>query len=215
MIRLRCQIMAGFVAITLTSSAVIGQTAIGDTLTAPPVPPAIQVPEGNAAFVEGHGVGTQNYVCLPSASGFSWTFFSPQATLFENIKWLPRDIKQQIITHFLSPNPFESGKPRVTWQSSFDTSAVWGKIIASTSDPNFVASNSVPWLLVQPVGTQRGPTGGAFLTQTTFIQRLTTSGGVAPSTGCSESTNVGSTALVPYTADYFFYKASGNKGLRY
>jgi hypothetical protein len=29
-----------------------------------------------------------------------------------------------------------------------------------------------------------------------------------PSTGCSESSDVGKKALVPYTADYFFYKAA-------
>jgi hypothetical protein len=85
---------------------------------------------------------------------------------------------------------------------------VWGKSVASTSDPNFVALNAIPWLLLQVVGSQRGPTEGATLTPTTFIQRLNTSGGVAPSTGCSGANNVGSTALVPYTADYFFYKAS-------
>jgi hypothetical protein len=213
--RLRCQIAAGFIAMTIASSIGIGQPAIADNIKAPPVPTDIHVPEGNVAFLEGHGVGTQDYICLPSASGFSWTFFAPQATLFQNVKWIQGDIRQQIVTHFLSPNPFESGKPRATWQSSFDSSAVWGKIIASTSDPNFVSPGAIPWLLVQVVGAQRGPTEGAFLTQTTFIQRLTTSGGVAPSTGCSESTNVGSTALVPYTADYFFYKAGGNKGLGY
>jgi Protein of unknown function (DUF3455) len=43
------------------------------------------------------------------------------------------------------------------------------------------------------------------LTEITFIQRVNTSGGVAPSTGCAESADVGSKAFVPYTADYFFY----------
>jgi Protein of unknown function (DUF3455) len=209
MIRSRCRIMVGFIAMTLASSVGIGRAATMDDVKAPSVPPDIQVPEGNTAFLVGHAAGTQNYVCLPSGSGFSWTFFSPQATLFQNVRWLPRDVRQQIITHFLSPNPFESGKPRATWQSSFDTSAVWGKVIASVSDPNVVAAGAIPWLLVQVVGVQRGPTAGATLTPTSFIQRLNTSGGAAPSAGCSQSTDVGSTALVPYTADYFFYKASG------
>jgi hypothetical protein len=43
------------------------------------------------------------------------------------------------------------------------------------------------------------------LTRTTQIHRVNTAGGVAPSTGCSESENVGAKAFVPYTADYFFY----------
>ena len=176
-------------------------------LTVPPVPTAIQVQAGNIPYLKGHAVGTQNYVCLPSGSGFSWTFFGPQATLFVTLKFFHREIQQQITTHFLSPNPDESGTPRATWQSSFDTSAVWGRAIASSTDSHFVAPGAIPWLLLQVVGAQHGPTGGALLTRTTFIHRLNTSGGVAPLTGCSESTKVGAIALVPYTADYFFYKA--------
>ena len=59
------------------------------------------------------------------------------------------------------------------------------------------------------VGAKDGPTGGHKLTATTFIQRLNTSGGIAPSDGCTESMHVGEKKLVPYTADYFFfYKAA-------
>jgi hypothetical protein len=79
-------------------------------------------------------------------------------------------------------------------------------VIQSSSDPNFVAPGAIAWLLVQVVGAQDGPTGGHTLTATTFIQRLNTSGGVAPSTGCTSSTDVSNQAFVPYTADYFFYK---------
>lgn len=209
MIRLHSRIAAGFIALTLASSVGFGQSAITGTVTVPPVPSDLQPEAGNVAFLEGHATGTQNYVCLPSPTGFAWTFFAPQATLFANIKWIPRDIQQQIVTHFLSPNPFENGLPRATWQGSFDTSAVWGKVTHSSTDPNFVAAGAIPWLLVDVVGAQRGPTEGAILTPATFIQRLNTHGGVAPSAGCSESANVGATALVPYTADYFFYKPGG------
>ena len=37
---------------------------------------------------------------------------------------------------------------------------------------------------------------------------LTRAGGIAPSTGCTLSTDVAKKALVPYTADYFFYEAA-------
>jgi hypothetical protein len=166
----------------------------------PPVPPDLQVPAGNEAFREGHAVGTQNYICLPSGSSFTWTLFGPQATLFN-------DHDRQIITHFLSSNPDESGMARATWQHSRDTSAVWAMAIASSSDSTFVEPGAIPWLLLQVVGTEPGPTGGERLTRTTFIQRLNTSGGVAPSTGCAGSGDIGNRALVPYTSDYFFYKA--------
>ena len=152
------------------------------------VPAELEVPAGNRAFREGDAIGTQDYICLPSG----WTFFGPQATLFNK-----RD--EQIITHFLSPNPFENGTPRVTWQDSEDTSKVWGSALrAVTVDPG-----AIPWVLLQVVGAEDGPTGGDKLSETTYILRLNTVGGLAPSTPCT----VGMMALVPYTADYFFYKA--------
>lgn len=45
------------------------------------------------------------------------------------------------------------------------------------------------------------------MTSTTFIQRLNTQGGSAPSAGCSVATDVGKQTLVPYTADYYFFRA--------
>ena len=169
------------------------------TITPPRVPANIQVPAGNKVFLVGHAVGTQNYVCLPSGTGFNFVLFTPQATLFS-------DHDKQVTTHYFSPNPFEGGTIRATWQHSRDTSTVWGQTIQSSSDPNFVAPGAIPWLLLQRVGAKDGPSGGDTLTATTFIQRLNTSGGVAPSTGCSSSTNVGNQAFVPYMADYFFYQ---------
>jgi hypothetical protein len=105
----------------------------------------------------------------------------------------------------LSPNPFEGDTPRATWQHSKDTGTIWAVAIASSSDPQFVAPNAIPWLLLQVVGDQAGPTGGDRLTRTTFIQRLNTAGGVAPLSECAALTNIGKKALVPYTADYFFF----------
>jgi hypothetical protein len=170
--------------------------AHADHVIRPPVPAGLQVPAGNRVFLEGDAIGSQDYICLPSGSGTAWTFFGPQATLFN-------EHDEQIITHFLSPNPFENGTPRVTWQSSEDTSKIWGLTIASVvADPT-----AIPWLLVQVVGAENGPTGGGDLSETTYVQRLNTVGGVAPSTSCT----VGMMALVPYSADYFFYRAVKQK----
>ena len=180
-------------------------------VTPPPVPSDIQVPEGNKAFLEGHAVGTQNYICLPcpnattpaamcpNASGFAWILFTPQATLFN-------DDRGQVTTHYFSPNPSEGGTIRATWQHARDTSTVWGGRAVSSSDSDFVAPDAIPWLLIPVAGTEEGPTGGDILTATTFIQRLSTSGGLAPPTGCSLSTEVGARAFVPYTAIYFFFR---------
>jgi hypothetical protein len=170
----------------------------------PPVPTNIQVPVGFKAFLEGHATGTQNYVCLPSGASFAWTFFAPQATLFN-------DRDRQIITHFLSPNPDEPGVSRATWQDSRDTSAVWAFATPDTTsnDAHFVAPGAIPWLRLQVVGDLEGPTGGDTLTVTKYIQRVNTRGGIIPPTGCSVATDVGKKVLVPYTADYIFYRAVG------
>ena len=62
-------------------------------------------------------------------------------------------------------------------------------------------------MLLEVAGARLGPTGGGLLTRATFIHRLNTTGGLAPVTGCSEPADSGRVALVPYTADYFFYRA--------
>jgi hypothetical protein len=203
----RTALIGWLTAVGIACTIALPQASSVDTVTPPPVPANIQVPAPNQAFLLGRGVGTQNYVCLPSSSigHVGWSLFTPQATLFN-------DEREQLTTHFFSPNPFEvspspfeNGIVRVTWEDSRDTSTVWGKVIASSSDPNFVAPGAIPWLLVEVVGAQAGPTGGTTLSRTTFIQRLNTTGGSAPSTGCDRPTDIGRKAFVPYTADYFFY----------
>jgi hypothetical protein len=194
--------MFGIACVAALAAAFVGslsQSAQAGSVTPPPVPTDIQVPAGNKAYLEGHAIGTQNYICLPSGSGFAWSLFGPQATLFD-------DDDGQVITHFLSPNPDEGGTPRATWQHSKDTSSVWALAIAISTDSAFVAPGAIPWLKLQVVGEQDGPSGGDRLSETTFIQRLNTSGGVAPSSGCSLSTDVGKRTFVPYTADYYFYR---------
>jgi hypothetical protein len=161
-------------------------------------------------------------VCLPTAPGAStasWTINAarPEATLFTKI--FGQDV--QIITHFLSPDekPNDPTKPvpfgNATWQGSFDSSRVWaavlnGNVLTAGTDPNSCPnSGSIPCLLLETVGSKEGPTGGTVLSKTTFVQRLNTRGGAAPADGCAVSTDVGKQSLVPYTADYYFYKAAG------
>lgn len=178
----------------------IAQPAHADHVTPPNMPAEIQVPAGNKPYLMGHAVGTQNYICLPSGAGFAWTLFGPQATLFDD------DFKQ-VITHFLSPNPYEPGAPpRATWQHSRDTSETWAVMTHQSSDPVFVRAGAIPWFRLQKVGVQDGPTGGHKLTRTTWVQRLNTIGGVAPATGCAMAADVGKKMLVPYEADYYFYR---------
>lgn len=199
----------------LIAASASAQASATDSVTPPPVPARVRVPEGNEAFLVGHAVGTQNYVCVPCTqgtagcpNGVAFNLFTPQATLFD-------DQGGQIINHFNSPNlnPKENGIIRATWQHSHDTSTVWARAVGvadSSTDPDFVRSDSIAWLLlnVKDIGTQEGPTGGDKLIKTTFIQRLNTIGGLAPATGCAATADIGNRRFVPYTADYFFYKAT-------
>jgi len=157
------------------------------------VPANIAVPTGNSLLRVAHAVGTQNYVCVSSGSDFKFVLFTPQATLFD-------DDSRQVGTHYFSPNPQEGGVVRATWQDS-DTTTVWGQAKQSSADADFVAPGAIPWVLLQSVGAQ----GAGDLGQTTFMQRLNTSGGMAPADGCNSAEDVGVQAFVPYTADYYFY----------
>jgi hypothetical protein len=191
-------------AFALAAAIVWWEPSTRAEITPPGVPAELQVPPGHAAALVGHASGTQDYICLPatsSPSGFVWTFFGPQATVLD-------DHAEQIATHFLSPNPVEDDTPRATWQHSGDTSAVWAKMIASSSDPSVVAAGAIPWFLLQVVGSQSGPTNGDRLTAVSYVQRVNTAGGVAPATGCAQAADVGTKSLVPYTADYVFFSPS-------
>ena len=189
----------------VTSFAIALSLALGHAAQAqvvpPPVPTDIEVAP-DQAFLLGHAFGTQNYECQPvnSLGRVGWVLFTPQATLFD-------DGNQQLITHFFSPNPVENSVfIRAAWQDSKDTSVVWARAIESSVDANFVKAGAIPWLKLETVGTQDGPTGGDTLSKTTFIQRVNTDGGAAPSTNCDRPTDIGKKAFVPYTADYIFYR---------
>jgi hypothetical protein len=188
----RILLMACATALTVAFTVALPQPAHAGNVTPSNVPGIIQVPRGNQPFRAGHAVGTQDYICL--STGWASPAYGPQATLFN-------DDNDQIITHFLSRNPAESDTPRPTWQDSRDTSTIWGNPIpGATYTPD---STAIPWLLLEVVGVEYGPTGGDRMTGTTYIQRAYTTGGLKPTGSCTE----GAKALVPYTADYFFYKA--------
>jgi hypothetical protein len=189
-------------------------------IPSPATPTIITPPPGNSAFMVGNALGTQGYVCLPTSPGAStasWTVnpARPEATLFRTFF----GYEVQVITHFLSPDtkpnifapsplPFGSA----TWQSSLDSSKVWAAVLhgnvlpASSNEPSCPNPGSIACLLLQSIGSQEGPTGGTNLSRTTFVQRLNTNGGSAPADGCFTSEDVGKQALVPYTADYYFFR---------
>src|SRR4030095_11253383 len=141
-------------------------------VTPPPVPDNLKVEDGPHAFLVGHAIGTQNYVCAPSGTGVAYVLFTPEATLFN-------DDGDQLITHFFSPNPERNppdpntnpavvadGAIRATWVSSKDGSTVWAKAKASV----IVNTDAISWVLLDKVGVEDGLTGGDILSKTTQVQ---------------------------------------------
>jgi hypothetical protein len=173
--------------------------AMATNIKPPKVPDTLAVPAGSKAFLIGHAVGTQNYICLPDGSGAKWVLFGPQATVFD-------DHGRQLMTHFLSPNPAESNALRATWMDSDRTSSVWAVKVAESDDARFVEPGAIKWFLLQVKGAEEGSQRNDRLIKTTVIHRVNTSGGVAPASECMLTGDVGKTKFVPYTADYVFYK---------
>jgi hypothetical protein len=173
--------------------------AMATNIKPPKVPDALAVPAGSKAFLIGHAVGTQNYICLPDGAGAKWLLFGPQATVFD-------DHGRQLMTHFLSPNPAESNALRATWMDSDRTSSLWAVKVAESDDARFVEPGAIKWFLLQVKGAEEGSQRNDRLMNTTVIHRVNTSGGVAPASECMLTGDVGKTKFVPYTADYVFYR---------
>ncbi len=170
------------------SGAQVAQAAqvAQDGPPAPTVPGPIQVGDGNKVFLVGHAVGVQIYSCNATPSGFVWGFVAPRADLFD-------DNGKLIITHFGGP----------TWQAK-DGSTVVGHAEASvTVDPT-----AIPWVLLSRASTAAGPDGDR-LVDTTYVQRISTTGGLAPPAAECTAATAGTVAEVPYTADYYFWKKTG------
>jgi hypothetical protein len=129
-----------------------------------------------------HAIGVQKYAC--QASG-AWLFTDPDADLF-------KATRKPAGSHFLN---FATGRPVWRWK---DGSPVEAARAASAA----AGAANIPWLLLQGVATSAGDEGDR-LADTTWVQRLNTSGGVAPAGACSP----GETRAVPYEADYLFWKA--------
>jgi hypothetical protein len=149
----------------------------------PAVPAAIAVPAGHKAYLDGHAVGVQIYRCNAVADGYRWDFVAPRANLYgANGKLLT--------THYAGP----------TWEAK-DGSTVVGSVV----DRANVDATAIPWLLLKAVSTAAGPDGDR-LTATTYIQRIATTGGLAPAASTCDAGTAGEIAEVPYTADYVFWK---------
>ena len=171
---------------TMRNSALIlplTLVACAGQMKAPDAPQAVTPPAGSKYSMTTVGVGEITYECRAKAGAadtFEWVFAGPVATLYDNNK--------AVVGKYY-------GGP--TWEAA-DGSKVTGKQLATApaSGPQ-----NIPLQLVQA----NPATGSGAMTDVTFIQRLNTVGGVAPSAPCNKS-NAGAKQQVKYQADYVFYK---------
>jgi hypothetical protein len=152
-------------------------------LVEPTVPTDLSVPATATLVARYRGVGSQIYTCSPNPNAATdgnadvWTFKAPSATLYNAHCCVAG-------THFAGP----------TWQS-VDGSTIVASKVASAASPN---ADSIPILLLKAVSN----TGSGIFSNVTFVQRLDTVGGVAPTGACD---NEGAELDVPYEANYYFY----------
>ena len=155
-------------------------------LTAPEVPSALAVPTDVTLAVHDRAIGMQIYNCAASGGGdagtamtYAWTFKAPDALLLD-MDFTP------VASHGAGPS----------WTST-DGSVVEAREISRADAPR---ADAIPWLLLKELRTS----GSGVFNLVAFVQRLNTSGGLAPTTGCDAST-VDTLVRVPYSADYYFY----------
>ena len=148
------------------------------------LPPSVQVPAGNRVAMETVGTGDITYECRAKANmpgQHEWVFVGPDAKLWD------RGGKQV-------------GKyygPPATWEN-MDGSKVTATQVAVAP----AGDGNIPFQLVKANPAM----GNGMMSGTTYIQRVVTKGGVAPSMACAAG-NMGAKQVVKYQADYIFYKA--------
>jgi hypothetical protein len=153
------------------------------------VPEALNPPADTTIELAWPASGVQIYSCTQAKPGDapSWSLEGPHALLTSG--------KAVAAIHFAGP----------IWQG-IDGSQVKGARLAAADAPD---ASAVPWLLMSASASGKGT-----FAHTTHIQRLETAGGKAPASGC-DAAHVGAKVLVPYQANYFFYRhANGGEAVR-
>jgi len=173
-------VAGGLLSSLLLASVLAAKAELDDDNGAPSLPAGcgnIAAPGGNELVFHAYAIGFQIYTW----NGTSWGTSVPAAVLYGDAGY-----HGQVAIHFAGP----------TWESISGSKVVGSKIQSCTPD-----ASAIPWLLLKAVSTS-GP--GVF-NGVTYVQRLNTVGGKAPS---APGSFVGQVAQVPYTAEYFFYGAS-------
>jgi len=172
-------------AVLSTAILAVSGCASGPIGTPPDVPAPLRPPADQSLFLVALASGVQIYECAAKAdqpSTFEWVFRAPEAALTDRSG-------RSIGKHYAGP----------TWQS-LDGSTVVGEVKARDPGPT---QSAIPWLLLASKSTS----GAGVFTSTKSIQRVQTTGGVAPSDSCT-SANAKQVVRIPYTATYYFYRGA-------
>ena len=113
-------------------------------------------------------------------NGTCWDFVAPVATLSADANY-----SGEVGIHYAGP----------TWQSNSGSKVAAKRLAGCSPD-----ATAIPWLLLQAVST----TGPGIFSAATYVQRVNTTGGLAPA---APGAFIGALAEVPYTAEYYFYRA--------
>jgi hypothetical protein len=170
----------------LGSLAASGLAGNANDSRTPDVPSSLQVPEGYRVSRHAYAMGVQIYVATVSPADptkLVWTFAAPEAVLY--------DAEGEIVgIHYAYAGP-----TRPAWESQSGSIVVG----ARTVPPVTVDPTAVPWLVLDGIQS----TGPGIFKDTAYIQRVNTTGGLAPAV---PPTHVGQEVRVPYTAEYLFYR---------
>lgn len=139
---------------------------------------SIQVEAGNKLAFHAYARGVQIYIW----NGTAWVFDAPRAGLFAEANYFG-----EVGSHYRGP----------TWESKSGSKVLAARVLGTGCTPD---STAIAWILLKKVST----TGPGIFANTTFIQRVNTTGGLPPSTAGGA---VGEVQEVPYTAEYYFYRA--------
>ena len=165
----------------LSALALVSSIATAQSPAPPDVPPALRPPAGQSLYLEALATGVQIYECARKPdSTYEWAFKAPEASLADRSG-------RSIGKHYAGP----------TWESN-DGSTVAGEVKAKDPGPN---PSAIAWLLL----AAKSNTGSGVFSAARSIQRIATTGGIAPAEPCSQA-NLGQVGRVPYTATYVFYK---------
>ena len=151
------------------------------------IPAILQVPAGNKLASQAYAKGIQIYQVQHSTTdpgAFKWVFIAPSATLYANA-----DYTNQVAIHYGGP----------TWE--FTKGYNKGeKVVAKKLKDTTIDATAIPWLLLQADKSLSSDNN-----KVTYIQRVYTQGGLAPTTGADEE-HLGQLDSIPYTAVYSFYE---------